>query len=351
MNHSNAPTSRVLQDEHQSSIDIIIGSFWRLIKRIFHLKTTPAPWVIILIISIVISLFFFIITIIFEGITLKGIKTILFGCALIFMNFLVSKFTFDQTFRGLKKMFQSDKVSEANKKHLDPWLALVRNIKKPLIIGAIVYTINSAIVFRDPVNSPASLDTVLMGGLMFLWTGFILYFMFILILLPLKLKKCEFKIHEENPASSQFLYHWNKMMNVTAYMFALMLAAGTLFTLSISPFRIRTLFFIVPRWLLLIVLFIVNQIILSQIIVKSKQETFKKIEGEMASLKTEGSGTSKDIVQDVMGMWDYHDRLLKTRNSFLDFKGVVNFISTLLIPLLAFIIANYEEILSLIYSK
>jgi hypothetical protein len=248
-------------------------------------------------------------------------------------------------------MFPEEKFSEANKKHLDPWFALVRNIKKPLITGGIVYAFNIAFILRDPVNSPASVDVALMGGLMLFWTGFMLYFMSILILLPLKLKKCEFKIHEENPASSQFLYHWNKLMNAAANMFALMLAAGTLFTLSISPFRIRSLFFIVPRWLLLIVLFIVNQIILSQIIIKSKQGTLRRIEGEMAALRTEGSGASKDVVQDLMGMWDYHDRLLKTRNSFLDFRGVINFISTLLIPLLAFIIANYEEILTLINLK
>jgi hypothetical protein len=47
-------------------------------------------------------------------------------------------------------------------------------------------------------------------------------------------------------------------------------------------------------------------------------------------------------------LWDYHDRIKRTRNSILDIKGIIDLVNTLLIPLLAFLIANREAILDLL---
>jgi hypothetical protein len=49
-----------------------------------------------------------------------------------------------------------------------------------------------------------------------------------------------------------------------------------------------------------------------------------------------------------MRTWDYHDRINGTRNSVLGLKGIFNFINTLLIPLIAFVFANRNEILGLL---
>jgi hypothetical protein len=47
-------------------------------------------------------------------------------------------------------------------------------------------------------------------------------------------------------------------------------------------------------------------------------------------------------------LWDYHDRIKGTRDSMLNVKGIVNLVNTLLIPLLAFLIANREAIFELL---
>ena len=45
---------------------------------------------------------------------------------------------------------------------------------------------------------------------------------------------------------------------------------------------------------------------------------------------------------------DYHDRLRGSRSSMLDIKGMANLVSTLLIPTVAFLVANREVILELV---
>jgi hypothetical protein len=53
-------------------------------------------------------------------------------------------------------------------------------------------------------------------------------------------------------------------------------------------------------------------------------------------------------METLLWLWDYHDRIKGTRSTILDFKGIMNLVITLLIPLLAFLIANREAIFELL---
>ena len=46
-------------------------------------------------------------------------------------------------------------------------------------------------------------------------------------------------------------------------------------------------------------------------------------------------------------LMDYHDRIKATRNSALDLRAGLNFLNSLLLPLLAFLLANLKEVLKL----
>ena len=44
---------------------------------------------------------------------------------------------------------------------------------------------------------------------------------------------------------------------------------------------------------------------------------------------------------------DFHDRIKATRNSALDLRAGLNFLNSLLLPLLAFLLANLDKIFAL----
>jgi hypothetical protein len=134
------------------------------------------------------------------------------------------------------------------------------------------------------------------------------------------------------------------MMNFATYMFAFMLAMGTLFTVAVVTFRLQILMFIIPRWLPLITLFLVNQIALYEVITRSKRKSLNKVEIQMAALRTREDPPEHDTMETLLWLWDYHDRLKGARSTTLDVMGIMNLISTLLIPLLAFLFANREAI-------
>jgi hypothetical protein len=187
-----------------------------------------------------------------------------------------------------------------------------------------------------------------MGGVMLLWTGFLIYFMFLFLVLPLRLGRCQFKLHAEDPASTEVLDDWSGMMNFAAYAFAFMLAAGTLFTVTAVIFSARVLIFIIPRWLPLIALFVVNQAVISGVISRSKRASLNEVEAQMAALRPNGDPPEHEKMETLLWLWDYHDRIKGTRNSILDIKGILNLVNTLLIPLLAFLWANREPLFELL---
>jgi hypothetical protein len=207
------------------------------------------------------------------------------------------------------------------------------------------YAANVAYVVPDPMENPVEL--VVMGGVLFLWTGFVLYYTFLFMVLPLRLSRCQFKLHAEDPVSTEVLADWSGMMNFAAYMFAFSLATGTLFTVTVVTFRLRILVFIIPRWLPLIALFVVNQMALSGVITRSKRKSLNEVEAQMAALRPRAEPPDNETMETLLWLWDYHDRIKSTRNSMLDIKGII-LVNTLLIPLLAFLIANREAIFELL---
>ena len=68
----------------------------------------------------------------------------------------------------------------------------------------------------------------------------------------------------------------------------------------------------------------------------------------MAALRPGADPPEHDAMETVLWLWDYHDRIKGTRNSTLDIMGILNLVNTLLIPLLALLVANRDVIFELL---
>jgi hypothetical protein len=115
-----------------------------------------------------------------------------------------------------------------------------------------------------------------------------------------------------------------------------------------ETYRLRALFFVIPRWLPLIALFVVNQVAISGVITRSKRKSLNEVEVQMAALRPGADPPEHEAMETLLWLWDYHDRIKGTRSTILDIMGIVNLVNTLLIPLLAFLVANREVIFDLL---
>ena len=332
--------------EYKSSIDVILESVGRILQRLTRRTKPPASWISALAIAILISLIAYLSSLLTGGVSRYGYRTIAFGGGLIFLNLVIAKSIFGRTFATLQDKLLDEIESSDGLTGLHDWLAAVGDMKRPALIGLFTYVVNVAYVVPDPMENPV--DLAVMGGVLFLWTGFVLYYMFLFMVLPLRLARCQFGLHAEDPVSTEVLADWSGIMNFAAYMFAFSLATGSLFTVTAVTFRLRTLLFIIPRWLPLIALFVVNQMAVYGVVTRSKRKSLNQVQAQMAALRPRAEPPDNETMETLLWLWDYHDRIKGTRNSMLDIKGIMNLVNTLLIPLLAFLIANREAIFELL---
>jgi hypothetical protein len=328
--------------EFKTSIDVILAPAGWLLQKLLRRKKPPTFWINAFFIALLISIIAYVSSLFTGGVSPVGYRTIGFGGLLIFLSLGITKSAFDRTFRTLHSKLLDGLESNIGLTGLKAWLVNVGDIRKPALVGLFVYVANVVFVIPDPVETP--IELIIMGGVLFLWTGFVLYYTFLFVQLPLRLGRCQFKLHAEEPVSTEVLVDWSGMMNFAAYMLAFSLATGTLFTVTVTTFTLKTLTFLILRWIPLIAIFIVNQIAISGIVTRSKRKSLSEVEAQMAKIRPRSIPPDHETMETLLHLWDYHDRIKDTRNSTLDVTGIINFVNTLLIPLLAFLIANREII-------
>jgi hypothetical protein len=334
--------------EYRSSVDVILEAVGRILQKLTRRTQPPAPWISALTISLLISLIAVLSSLLTGGMSRQALGTIALGGTLIFLNSLIAKTTFDRAFATLQDKLLDELESSAGLTGIQNWLVAAGDLKRPALVGFLIWVAYVAFINPNPIDSPSPVYIVVMGAPMLFWTGFLLYYMVLFAILTLRLGRCQFKLHTEDPVSTEVLEDWSGMMSFAAYMFAFMLATGTLFTVTIETFSLRALFFVIPRWLPLIALFVVNQIAISGVITRSKRKSLNEVEAQMAALRPGADPPEHEAMETLLWLWDYHDRIKGSRNSTLDIMGIVNLVNTLLIPLLAFLVANREAIFELL---
>jgi hypothetical protein len=178
--------------------------------------------------------------------------------------------------------------------------------------------------------------------------GIHIYYLILFIALPVRLSRYQFKLYESNPGSSEVIDHLSRMLSTFVYINAVFIALVTLWAglwgglnepLFIIPF-------VLAVWVPLTILFIINQYGLARIITRAKWKKLNKIQAKIAALEAEENIADKDTLEAVNRLMDYHDRIKATRNSALDLRAGLNFLNSLLLPLLAFVLANLRDILN-----
>jgi hypothetical protein len=332
--------------EYRSSVDVILASAGWILQKVARRPKPPRSWVCALAIALLISLIAYLSSLLTGGVPPYGYRTIASGGVLIFVSLVIARTAFARVFATLHDELLDGLESSAGLTGLRDWLASVGDFKRPALIGLVIYAAYVTFLVPDPTASTA--DIIVMGGVLLLWTGFVTYYMYLFAVLTLRLGRCQFQLHTEDPVSTEVLADWSRMMNFAAYIFAVSQALGTLFTVTLVTFTSRTLAFVIPRWLPLIALFAVNQIAISGVIRRSKRKSLNEVEAQMAVLRPREDPPDNETLETLLWLWDYHDRIKGTRNTMLNLKEIVNFVNTLLIPLVAFLIANREALFELL---
>lgn len=175
--------------------------------------------------------------------------------------------------------------------------------------------------------------------------------LYMILLLSARLRQYDLKLFSLDPSSSELILQLSSKSNLVVYIVGVYASMMTFIFIKSSFFTSSGIFLVLVLWLPLIAMFILNQTSLASIIRRAKWKTLNLIQNQVEELRATNKLKDKETMDAINRLMDFHDRVKVTRNSAIDSRTVFNFINSLLLPLLAFLLGNLDKVLLLFSRK
>jgi hypothetical protein len=340
--------------EYKTLVDVILDGTGRLIQKLTQ-SPEPLPfWYSAVVIALATLMIGFLTSILlgeFYPLRRELILSEVAGVGIV-LAIVVAGRIYESIFVATLRDRLLDAIeSVADLADLQRWLAAFCNVKKPLffslacgvLVGFYVSVLGSTIR-----GGFVGFGKTILNVITQFQFGMFIYYLFRLLTLPARLSRYHYKLYAADPSSSEVMDHLSDMLNNLVYIGAVGAAILTLFG---ALFGLLTLSLIIPlvlvAWGPLTAFFIINQYALAKIITRAKWKTLNEIQAQIERLRAQEEIPSEKTLAHLTKLMDYHDRIRATRNSALDLRAGLNFLNSLLLPLLAFLLANLKEVLKL----
>lgn len=340
-------------DLDDSLIGIRVG-LGRSIQKLLHLANPPPYWLgvtLITLIPVIISLLISLLLKENHSLRQDFVKVEIF---FIFMTPLFS-FVFQKYFKNVFTFWTEyllDSIRFVDDlENFQVWLDNFLNTKNSFVTGlatALITLPVYAYLIATGSRYFGIGPTVFIMILMF-FVGIGLYILFHFMILPQRISNYKFNIFRTDPNSTLFINRLSSVLSNFVYLVALLLATGV-FLSSIMSSRSLLIFEVVLGWIPISAIFALNQYALRKIITLSKLDKLSDLQSKIEYLEGQNDIPSKEILENIRGILAYHDHIKATRSSALDVRATLNFLNSLLLPLIAFFLGNLDSITSLIFK-
>lgn len=358
---------RLTAGEYKTLVDVFLTWINRVIQKITR-RTKPLPsWLITVILSLVVNLVGFAAIYITGDLTIFNNLAELFGIGyglgvLSWISLVVLHITaviiINQSIGRVFVLWRDDILdateSVTSLHEFEDWLEKACNLRLHFLVTIFV----ALLVGLFSVASISTLLGEFVGyGITFgiiilnMFTAVIVYQGLIVMLLPSMLRRYDLRLFAADPATSELLSRLSGELGFFVYFVAVYAALITLANVSLETFRTGGIVVVLFLWLPIIATFAMNQTSLSSIVRRAKWKTLNEIQAKVEKLQASENFEAKETMDAINRLLDYHERVNKTRTSALDFRAYLNFINSLLLPLLAFLLGNLDKVLSLFSTK
>lgn len=177
--------------------------------------------------------------------------------------------------------------------------------------------------------------------------GLGLYFIQVLTQLPNRLGNYRYKVYELNPAQSEIISHFATLFTRPFLAIAAFLAICTLISSFFSEFLWVLAIVVVIFWIPMIVEFINGQNALNKIIASAKWQALNKIQEQIRKHQDDTNPDAPENIESLNKLMDLYERVYNTNSFKITARSTLELINQLLLPLLAFLITNFDKVLKL----
>jgi hypothetical protein len=242
-------------------------------------------------------------------------------------------------------------------KDLSNWLIRNFKLRFPLIFGFVVGPVMAIWLYSGwrvshgfPPFHIGSFITLFVSSVEAMWVGYYLYPFYLMF--PPQLHRYHFDLYTPDPSSSEVVGRLSRLLSfilyvTMGYIIQLMIGLGAFDILSeqtLLPGFLITLVVVSP----MVIMYAAGQYHLSDVIVRAKWKMLNEVQEKIEKLSGGKEIPDKDGLDRLSKLMDYHDRIKSTPNSALNFRASLNFLNSLLLPILAFILANLDKVMDVI---
>lgn len=260
------------------------------------------------------------------------------------------KTALDLLFTVLRESIIDSIGSSADLDDLRIWLVGAFNRKNELLctlLATPIILIGGWLIIGDTIPF---IGSILVMVLVFFQAGSVFYYVFPLSALSKRFIDYRFRLYASDPISSEVIACmsdlWNKVVFTAAVITAYLMLGLAVFDLLNYQ---ATVLFVVWSWGILAVLFLMYHRHLAKIISKAKRRKLQEVQAKIMKLEAREQDPTKDTLEHIGKLMDYHDRIKGTRNSALDIRVGLGFLNSLLLPVLASLLGNIESVLELLF--
>jgi hypothetical protein len=354
---------RLTEGEYKTLVDVSLEWIDRLIRKIVRRSTLVPTWVLIASLGFIT--------------TLVGLSTIFIAGdwsnlikigSLIGLNeglvipwvisnyvfYIISAVAINQYLHRILFFWRENILdateSRVNLEQFENWLEKVQGWRSHLFVSIIgsLFAVSFLVAIIDAkVGKFIGYSLTFLCAIPSTFALSFLYQFLLVILLSSSLRRYDLKLFAADPSSSELISRLSFILSLGIYLVASYASIATLSAAPTGFIPAAGIILISVLWLPLIFIFILNQTSLSSIIRRAKWKTLKEIQAKVETLQAKRNFEDKETMDSINRLMDYHDRVKATRDSALDFRAYLNFLNSLLLPLLAFVLGNLNTILTL----
>jgi len=262
---------------------------------------------------------------------------------------------FLETFRSspLEKIQSLEDMND-----LETWLEKNFDLRKPFISGIIFGPLLGYALYTSWTQAAGMafhigpFVTITLASIQAVWV--VWYFYPFYVSFPARISRYHYDLYTSDPSSSEVVWQLSQLLTsilyvTIAYIFYLTLGLAYFGVLSFDVASVDTaLIFSLFVWAPTVLLYATGQQHISELITRAKWVILNEIQMKVETLYSEHDIPDKATVERLQQLMDYHDRIKSTPNSALNFRASLNFLNSLLLPVIAFVLANGADVVEAI---
>ncbi|MFN8564250.1 MAG: hypothetical protein U0703_22135 [Anaerolineae bacterium] len=339
--------------KHKTLIEEMLDYAGTILQRLLHRPTVPPRWYTALVTYLCIIILAGFVALLFDSRMQQVwlVEIIPAGTILFFTSALYVPAYFDHLAHGLYQTISGATSSAEDMENLHHWLDSYFDRRLMRVI-CIIYGLVFAVLFIVArsgllgtfIGAGATIASLVTLTIASIPVPYILRF----LLSPPPLERFHFQLYEPNPGSSQVIRRLANVYDTFSYLYAvqaMIFSFSALLTVSMAFYVVLILFL---SWIPTLGLFIINYRVLARIIRRAKWKLLVELQAKINAERH--TVDEKERIEYLNGLIAYHDYVLRSPDSALNFNAVLNLLRSLLLPVLVFLLVNLDRIFLLLTS-